>query len=125
MDIIKRDENLPRWIYHFEKQAKIGVSVRSSFNNRIVVVSKLKKKENLENNFSDNKVDRKKKIPDIVSPIQQTVEQAEEEIRREQEEEDNQQQDSSDFNKNRKYNNKRKILYKGRIKSKKFKDIFS
>jgi hypothetical protein len=118
------EENVSRWIYHFEKQAKIGLSSRSFFNNRIIVVQKLKKDK--QESGSVSKVIReegKKNIPDIVSPVQQVVEQAEEEIRRGHSEKE------GGNNINLKDNNlikKRKRTVKGRfLNSKKIKDIFS
>lgn len=109
------EENIPKWIYHFENQAKEGISRRSSFNNRIIVVQK-EKTSVLR--AKDSKSDEK--IPDIVSPVQQIVEQAEEEIRREKEEEE------IDIKyKGRKPTIKRKRTVKGKISTKKFKDIFS
>jgi hypothetical protein len=117
------EENVSRWIYHFEKQAKIGISSRSSFNNRIIIVQKLKKDKSQDN--SSNKInleEEKKKIPDIISPIQQVVDQAEEEIRRE--EPHNRDKIALNNNQN-KVSVKRKRTVKGRISTKKFKDIFS
>jgi hypothetical protein len=118
------EENVSRWIYHFEKQAKIGLSSRSFFNNRIIVVQKLKKDK--QESGSVSKViqeEGKKNIPDIVSPVQQVVEQAEEEIRRGHSEKE------GSNNINLKDNNlikKRKRTVKGRfLNSKKFKDILS
>jgi hypothetical protein len=38
------EHNIPSWIHHFEKQAKIGISSRSSFNNKVIIIPKIKKK---------------------------------------------------------------------------------
>ena len=68
------DVDVNPWIKHFEDQAKQGTTSRASFNRHYIVVhpgEKVKK--------SDTDV----KIPQTVSPVQQSVDQAKEEIKRE------------------------------------------
>lgn len=120
MEILKSDKNISRWVYHFERQAKIGISDRSFFNNKVIIVSKLKKDNSESDSIGHAKANVKSQIPDIVSPVQQVVEQAEEEIRREDID-----QGGNIINGKGKSINKRKLSYKGRVKSKKFKDIFT
>jgi type IV secretory pathway VirB10-like protein len=122
MDNSEFEENIPTWINHFENQAKSGISRRSSFNNRIIVVHDKKQTKNNDKETVDNSK-LKEKIPDIVSPVQQVVEQAEEDLRREEEEEE--ENTTHRKNKDRKYILKRKRTIKGKLSAKKFKDIFS
>jgi hypothetical protein len=113
------EHNIPSWIHHFEKQAKIGISSRSSFNNKVIIIPKIK---NRQEKSTSSKIKQEIKIPDIVSPLQQVVEQAEEEIKRE--EVDKSEQIENKYQ-DRKTATKRKRTIKGRITSKKFKDIFT
>jgi hypothetical protein len=119
MDNSEFEENIPTWINHFENQAKVGISRRSSFNNKIIVVHDKKKIKNNDN----SKV--KEKIPDIVSPVQQVIEQAEEDLRREEKEEEEEKDTVHSKYKEKKATLKRKRTIKGKLSAKKFKDIFS
>lgn len=67
---------VPRWIKHFEQQALNGSSSRSLFNRRLIVVEKF------PSEISVKEADHLP-LPSIVSPVQQSVEQAKEEIKRE------------------------------------------
>jgi hypothetical protein len=117
------EESIPTWINHFERQARTGISKRSALNNRVIIVQK-EKKNNIGNN-STGKPGSVEKIPDIVSPIQQVVDQAEEEIRREKQEEGEEEKVGIKFNNNKKLTVKRKRTIRGKLSSKKFRDIFS
>lgn len=121
------EESIPRWINHFEKQAKIGISSRSYYNKRVIIVYKVKEGEK---KFED-KINEEK-TPDIISPVQQVVEQAEEDIKREESatngilDTDNVIGTNKEKKKRRVINNnKRKNIFTGRAKTKKFRDIFT
>jgi hypothetical protein len=121
-----KEESIPTWINHFERQARTGLSKRSTFNNRVIIVHKENKKKYSDN--SSGKTEAVEKIPDLVSPVQQVIDQAEEEIRREKEEEkegEEEEKSSIKYNNNKKLTVKRKRTIKGKLSSKKFKDIFS
>ena len=63
------------WIKHFEEQAVKGVTKRSHFNSHYIVVGKAVEE-------IKEKADQKD-LPQLVTPVQQSVEQAELEIERE------------------------------------------
>ena len=63
------------WIRHFEQQAASGVAVRSPVNSHYIVVSDSKEGAHQSS----------LKLPNIVSPVQQVVDQAKEDIKRERE----------------------------------------
>jgi hypothetical protein len=128
MENLHFDQNIPRWVTHFEKQAKSGLSSRSSFNNRIIIVQR-KNKSMIEEKISSKKGELKGNISEIVSPVQQVVQQAEEEIKREEEEEEDKTGERKGQSRvkyvDRKPTIKRKRVVSGRVKSKRFRDIFS
>ena len=61
------------WVRHFEKQARRGSTPRSTYNKHYIVVQT--KGDSQDQSSSQP-------APSIVSPVQQSVEQAEEEIKR-------------------------------------------
>jgi hypothetical protein len=76
---VKSDKTtVPRWIKHFEEQAFSGTSSRSLFNKRLIVVEKFSPNKSINNHQQVIQ-----NLPAIVSPVQQSIIQAEEEIKRE------------------------------------------
>ena len=67
----------PSWIKHFEDQASTGVASRSLLNRRVIILQKSRASDKSTSKLTDPS------LPSIISPVQQTVEQAEEDIRRE------------------------------------------
>ena len=61
------------WIRHFEEQAASGVAVRSPVNRHYIVVA----------DSESGRDQPSLKVPNIVSPVQQVVQQAKEDIKRE------------------------------------------
>ena len=66
------------WIKHFEEQAKKGNTARSRLNNHFILVEAGKR---------GTETQHTQPLPPVVSPVQQTIDQAKEEVRREKEEE--------------------------------------
>ena len=65
------------WIKHFEEQAKKGNTARSRLNKHFILV---------ESGKRDTEVQHPQPLPPVVSPVQQSVDQAKEEVKREKEE---------------------------------------
>ena len=65
------------WVRHFERQAKTGSTPRSTYNKHYIVVQS-------KGDNQDHSSHQTGPGPAIISPVQQSVEQAEEEVKRDQ-----------------------------------------